>query len=147
MESMNYWNLCHCTKRECFSVFLTLRMVQAALTAYLRAHFLATSKSNTSDSRQSLEHKIISVSVCFDQSTLISPLSPSMSKPMLVLPSLCAAYNLAITSFGFTPEFSASTLANSVLNHESQYFVNFLHLGTTSRASANLLMLYCSKPA
>ena len=81
------------------------------------------------------------------QSTLISPLSPSMSKPMLVLPSLCAAYSLAITSFGFTPEFSASTLQNKVSFSMMDFEILLLYLGTTSRASANLLMLYCSKPA
>ena len=51
-----------------------------------------------------------------------------MSKPMLVLPSLWAAYSLLITSLGLTPEFSASTR------------------GMISSASANLLMLYCSSP-
>lgn len=52
----------------------------------------------------------------------------SMSKPMFLLPSWWAAYSLEISSFPFTPEFSARAR------------------GKTSKASANFLMEYCSRP-
>lgn len=52
----------------------------------------------------------------------------SMSKPIFLFPSWCAEYSLEMSTFPFTPEFSARAR------------------GTDSKASANFLMAYCSKP-
>ena len=51
-----------------------------------------------------------------------------MSKPMFLFPSWCAEYILEMSSLPFTPEFSASAR------------------GRASKASANFLMAYCSRP-
>lgn len=52
----------------------------------------------------------------------------SMSMPMFLFPSWWAAYSLEMSSLPFTPEFSASAR------------------GSASKASANFLMAYCSRP-
>ncbi len=57
-----------------------------------------------------------------------SPTHTSMSKPMFLFPSWCAEYILEMSSLPFTPEFSASAR------------------GKASKASANFLMAYCSRP-